>query len=148
MAKVSYKTVSANDKTVQKNWVLVDVADQPLGRISSFIASLIRGKHKTNFTPHVDTGDYVVVINAEQVKLTGKKMTEKQYISYTGYPGGQRFETPKELLQKHPERIVEYAVKGMLPKNRLGKALLNNLHVYVGSEHPHGAQKPQTVSPN
>ena len=148
MSKVSYKTVSANKNTVQKNWVLVDVADQPLGRISSFIARLIRGKHKTNFTPHVDTGDYVVVINAEKVKLTGKKMTEKQYISYTGYPGGQRFETPKELLQKHPERIVEYAVKGMLPKNRLGKALLNNLHVYVGSEHPHGAQKPTTVSPN
>jgi large subunit ribosomal protein L13 len=148
MAKVSYKTVSANDATVQKNWVLVDVAGQPLGRISSFIASLIRGKHKTNFTPHVDTGDYVVVINAEQVKLTGKKMTEKEYISYTGYPGGQRFETPKEILQKHPERLVEYAVKGMLPKNRLGKALLNNLHVYVGTEHPHAAQKPVAVKPN
>jgi large subunit ribosomal protein L13 len=148
MAKVSYKTVSANDKTVQKNWVLVDVAGQPLGRISSFIASLIRGKHKTNFTPHVDTGDYVVVINAEQVKLTGKKLTEKEYISYTGYPGGQRFETPQEILQKHPERLVEYAVKGMLPKNRLGKALLNNLHVYVGSEHPHAAQKPVAVKPN
>jgi large subunit ribosomal protein L13 len=148
MAKVSYKTVSANKNTVQKNWVLVDVAGQPLGRISSFIASLIRGKHKTNFTPHVDTGDYVVVINAEQVKLTGKKLTEKEYISYTGYPGGQRFETPQEILQKHPERLVEYAVKGMLPKNRLGKALLNNLHVYVGSEHPHGAQKPVAVKPN
>jgi large subunit ribosomal protein L13 len=147
MAKVSYKTVSANDKTVQKEWVLVDVANQPLGRISSFIASRIRGKHKTNFTPHVDCGDNVIVVNAEQVKLTGKKLTEKQYISYTGYPGGQRFETPKELLAKHPERIVEYAVKGMLPKNRLGKALLNNLHVYVGSEHPHGAQKPTAVSP-
>src|SRR6185295_9212340 len=119
MAKVSYKTVSANKNTVQKNWVLVDVADQPLGRISSFIASLIRGKHNTNFTPHVDTGDYVVVINAEKVKLTGKKMTEKQYVSYTGYPGGQRFATPKELLQKHPERIVEHAVKGMLPENKL-----------------------------
>ena len=148
MSKVSYKTVSANKNTVQKNWVLVDVADQPLGRISSFIARLIRGKHKTNFTPHVDTGDYVVVINAEKVKLTGKKMTEKQYISYTGYPGGQRFETPQELLQKHPERIVEYAVKGMLPKNRLGRALFNNLHVYVGSEHPHEAQKPVVVAPN
>lgn len=148
MAKVSYKTVSANDKTVQKNWVLVDVADQPLGRISSFIASLIRGKHKTNFTPHVDTGDYVVVINAEKVKLTGKKLTEKEYISYTGYPGGQRFETPKEILQKHPERLVEYAVKGMLPKNRLGKALFNNLHVYTGTEHPHAAQKPVAVKPN
>jgi large subunit ribosomal protein L13 len=148
MAKVSYKTVSANKNTVQKNWVLVDVAGQPLGRISSFIASLIRGKHKTNFTPHVDTGDYVVVINAEQVKLTGKKLTEKEYISYTGYPGGQRFETPQEILQKHPERLVEYAVKGMLPKNRLGKALLNNLHVYVGSEHPHAAQKPVAVKPN
>ncbi|HLG33574.1 MAG TPA: 50S ribosomal protein L13 [Bacteroidia bacterium] len=148
MAKVSYKTVSANDATVQKNWVLVDVADQPLGRISSFIASLIRGKHKTNFTPHVDTGDYVVVINAEKVKLTGKKLTEKEYISYTGYPGGQRFETPKEILQKHPERLVEYAVKGMLPKNRLGKALFNNLHVYTGTEHPHAAQKPVAVKPN
>ena len=148
MSKVSYKTVSANKNTVQKNWVLVDVADQPLGRISSFIARLIRGKHKTNFTPHVDTGDYVVVINAEKVKLTGKKMTEKQYISYTGYPGGQRFATPKEVLQKHPERLIEYAVKGMLPKNRLGDALITNLHVYAGTEHPHGAQKPVAVAPN
>ena len=147
MAKVSYKTVSANDKTVHKDWVLVDVANQPLGRISSFIASRIRGKHKTNFTPHVDCGDYVIVVNAEQVKLTGKKLTEKQYISYTGYPGGQRFETPKELLAKHPERVVEYAVKGMLPKGRLGRAMLNNLHVYAGSEHPHTAQKPTAVSP-
>jgi len=148
MSKVSYKTVSANKNTVQKNWVLVDVADQPLGRISSFIARLIRGKHKTNFTPHVDTGDYVVVINAEKVKLTGKKMTEKEYVSYTGYPGGQRFATPKELLQKHPERIVEHAVKGMLPKNKLGAALFTNLHVYAGTEHPHEAQKPETVKPN
>ena len=148
MSKVSYKTVSANKNTVQKNWVVVDAANQPLGRISSFIARLIRGKHKTNFTPHVDTGDYVVVINAEKVKLTGKKMTEKQYVSYTGYPGGQRFATPKEVLQKHPERLIEYAVKGMLPKNRLSDALITNLHVYAGTEHPHGAQKPVAVAPN
>ena len=148
MAKISYKTVSANKTTVDKKWLLVDVAEQPLGRITSFIAGRLRGKHKTNYTPHVDCGDNVVVINAEKVKLTGKKMSDKQYISYTGYPGGQRFATPKELLQKHPERIIEYAVKGMLPKNRLGRALFNNLHVYTGTEHPHAAQKPEAVSPN
>ena len=148
MAKISYITVSANKKTVDKQWLLVDVAGQPRGRITSFIAGRLRGKHKTNYTPHVDCGDNVVVINAEKVKLTGKKMSDKQYISYTGYPGGQRFATPKELLQKHPERIIEYAVKGMLPKNRLGRVMFTNLHVYIGTEHPHAAQKPETVSPN
>ena len=147
MAKISYKTVSANNKTVDKKWLLVDVAGQPLGRITSFIAGRLRGKHKTNYTPHVDCGDNVVVINAEKVKLTGKKMSDKQYISYTGYPGGQRFATPKELLQKHPERIIEYAVKGMLPKNRLGRVLFTNLHVYTGTDHPHAAQKPEAVTP-
>lgn len=148
MAKISYKTVSANKNTVDKKWLLVDVAGQPLGRITSFIAARLRGKHKTSYTPHVDCGDNVVVINAEKVKLTGKKMSDKVYVSYTGYPGGQRFATPKETLQKHPERIIEHAVKGMLPKNRLGRALFNNLHIYVGTEHPHAAQKPTTVSPN
>jgi len=148
VAKISYKTVSANNKTADKKWLLVDVAGQPLGRITSFIAGRLRGKHKTNYTPHVDCGDNVVVINAEKVKLTGKKMSDKQYVSYTGYPGGQRFATPKELLQKHPERIIEHAVKGMLPKNRLGRALFNNLHIYVGSEHPHAAQKPEAVTPS
>ncbi|HKC37697.1 MAG TPA: 50S ribosomal protein L13 [Chitinophagaceae bacterium] len=147
MAKISYKTVSANNKTVDKKWLLVDVAGQPLGRITSFIAGRLRGKHKTNYTPHVDCGDNVVVINAEKVKLTGKKMSDKQYISYTGYPGGQRFATPKELLQKHPERIIEYAVKGMLPKNRLGRVMFTNLYVYTGTEHPHAAQKPESVTP-
>ena len=106
---------------------------------------MLRGKHKTNFTPHVDCGDNVIVINAEKIRLTGKKMTEKEYIRYTGYPGWQRIATPAELLAKHPERVVEYAVQGMLPGNKLGDALFKNLHVYAGSEHPHAAQSPKEI---
>ena len=130
---------------MQKEWVLVDAQDEILGRLASQIASLIRGKHKTNFTPHVDCGDNVIVINAEKVRFTGRKMTDKVYVRHTGYPGGQRFTTPRQLLEKHPERIIEHAVKGMLPKNRLGRRLFTNLHVYVGDQHPHASQQPKEI---
>jgi large subunit ribosomal protein L13 len=143
---LTYKTVSANAKTVNKNWVVIDAENQVLGRICSKIAFMLRGKHKTNFTPHVDCGDNVIVINAEKVRFTGKKWDQKEYIRYTGYPGGQRFATPLELLAKHPTRIVEYAVHGMLPKNKLGDAIKGNLYIYTGSEHPHAAQQPTKVT--
>src|SRR6266446_7576861 len=141
----SYKTVHANAKTVTKNWVLMDAKDQVLGRFSSKVATLLRGKHKTNFTPHVDCGDNVVVINADQIKLTGKKWTEKEYVRYTGYPGGQRFSTPEEWKKKNPAFMIERAVRLMLPKGRLGHAIYRNLHVYNGSEHPHAAQKRKEI---
>ena len=146
MDTLTYKTVSANSKTVNKNWVVIDAENQVLGRISSKIAFMLRGKHKPEYTPHVDCGDNVIVINAEKIRLTGKKMNEKEYIHYTGYPGGQRFTSPEELLRKHPTRVVEKAVYGMLPKTRLGNAIKGNLHIYTGSEHPHEAQKPQKVT--
>jgi len=144
----SFKTVSANKETVNKEWVLIDAENQVLGRLSSIAAKFIRGKYKTNFTPHVDCGDNVIIINAEKIKLTGKKWTDKQYVRYTGYPGGQRFRTPQELLTKEPTRIVENAIRGMLPKNRLGRDLFRNLNVYVGPEHPHEAQKPKKIDLN
>ena len=124
---------------------MVDAQGEVLGRLASQIAALIRGKHKTNFTPHVDCGDNVIVINAEKIRFTGKKMTDKIYVRHTGYPGGQRFTTPRLLLDKYPERIIEHAVKGMLPKNRLGRRLFTNLHVYTGDNHPHAAQQPTVV---
>lgn len=127
---------------------MVDATDQILGRLSSEVAKIIRGKNKTNFTPHVDCGDYVIVINAEKIKLTGKKLTDKQYRSHTGYPGGERFSTPEELLNNNPAAIIERAVKGMLPKNRLGNAIIKNLYIYVGSEHPHQAQQPKELNIN
>jgi large subunit ribosomal protein L13 len=142
---LSYKTISANKATVQKDWVVVDAENQILGRLCSEIAKIIRGKHKASYTPHVDCGDQVIVINADKVRLTGKKMTDKVYIRHTGYPGGQRFATPREVLAKNPRGVVEAAVKGMLPKNRLGRALFNNLFVYAGSEHPHVAQQPKEI---
>lgn len=145
MNTLSYRTVSANKKTVNKQWVLVDAEAEILGRLSSRIAMVIRGKHKPEFTPHVDCGDNVIVINADKVRLTGNKLTDKQYVRHTGHPGGQRFATPKELLAKHPERLVEKAVRGMLPKNKLGNALIRNLHVYAGPEHPHEAQNPKPL---
>ena len=145
MNTLSFKTVSANKKTVTKNWIVVDANAEILGRLSSKIAMIIRGKNKPGFTPHVDCGDRVIVINADKVRLTGKKWTEKLYVSYTGYPGGQRFITPKKLMEKHPNRMLEKAVRGMLPKNKLGDALIKNLYVYAGSEHPHVAQNPETV---
>lgn len=142
----SYKTISANRETVTKNWVLIDAENAVLGRLASKVAFIIRGKHKTNFTPHVDCGDNVVIINAEKIRFTGKKMTDKIYVRHTGYPGGQRFATPKELLAKKPTSIIEKAVKGMLPKNKLGDALFRNLYVYTGTVHPHEAQQPQVIN--
>ncbi len=145
MNTLSYKTISANKETVNKEWLLVDAEGQTLGRLASKVAKLIRGKHKVNYTPHVDCGDNVIVINAEKVVLTGKKWTDKSYIRHTGYPGGQRELSAEQILEKHPERLVEYAVKGMLPKNKLGSALLKNLHVNVGGTHNKEAQKPKTI---
>lgn len=143
MDTLSYKTVSANKETADKKWLLVDAEGETLGRLASKVAQLIRGKHKPNFTPHADCGDNVVVINAEKVKLTGSKWTDKVYIRHTGYPGGQRSLTAEELREKRPVRLVEMAVKGMLPKNKLGSQLYKNLNVFEGAEHTHAAQKPE-----
>jgi len=145
---LSYKTISANKNTVDKQWLLVDAEGQTLGRLASKVAKLLRGKHKPNFTPHVDCGDNVIVINAEKIHLTGKKWDNKTYIRYTGYPGGQRSRTASELLDKKPASLVEKAVKGMLPKNRLGADLFRNLRVYVGPEHDQEAQKPMAINLN
>ncbi len=145
MNTISYKTVSANSQTVTKNWVLVDAEGQTLGRLASNIAYLLRGKNKPDFTPHVDCGDNVVVINAEKIVLSGQKATDKQYVRHTEYPGGQRFTTPEELLMKRPTKVLENAVKGMLPKNRLGRELFRNLYVYEGAEHKQEAQKPTKI---
>ena len=144
----SYKTVSATPATVNKEWVVIDATDLALGRLASRVALILRGKNKPYFTPHIDCGDNVIILNADKVKLTGKKMTDKVYVRYTGHPGGQRFSTPKEILAKKPTELVRMAVKGMLPKNRLGSKLLNNLDLYQGSEHPHEAQKPKTITLN
>lgn len=148
MDTLSYKTVSANKETVNKKWVLIDAENQILGRLASISAKFLRGKYKPNFTPHVDCGDNVIIINAEKIQLTGNKWTDKQYVRYTGYPGGQRFRTPEEMLAKKPAAIIEHAIKGMLPKNRLGSALFRNLFVYTGAEHPHTAQKPKSIELN
>ena len=146
MDTLSYKTKAANKATVNKEWVLIDVADQPLGRAASKIAVLLRGKHKPNFTPHVDCGDNVVVINADKVTLSGNKWTDKVYLRHTGYPGGQRSLNATEMFAKNPTRLVEKAVKGMLPKNKLGAELFRNLKVYAGAEHDQEAQKPKVVT--
>ena len=148
MDTLSYKTVSANKNTVNKEWVVLDAEGQSLGRLSSIAAKFIRGKYKTDFTPHVDCGDNVVIINAEKINLTGKKWDAKEYIRHTGYPGGQRSLTASELFGKDPIRLIEKSVKGMLPKNKLGSALFKNLKVYVGSEHDHEAQKPKSINLN
>jgi large subunit ribosomal protein L13 len=142
---LSYKTVSANKNTVQKEWVIVDAADQILGRLASRVAMILRGKHKPSFTPHVDCGDNVIIINAEKVKLTGDKLTKREYVRHTGYPGGQRTETVENLLKRRPEAVIERSVKGMLPKNRLGSALFRNLYVYAGDVHPHEAQQAKKI---
>ena len=148
MNTLSYKTVSANKATVTKNWVLVDAEGQSLGRLSSVVARMLRGKHKVDFTPHVDCGDNVIVIKAEKINLTGKKWTSKEYQRYTGYPGGQRSLTATQLFEKDPTRLVENAVKGMLPKNKLGAALFRNMRVFVGGEHSLDAQKPEVININ
>jgi large subunit ribosomal protein L13 len=142
---LSYRTKSANDATVNKQWIIVDAEAAVLGRFASEVAKMIRGKHKADFTPHVDCGDNVIIINADKIKLTGKKLTNKVYVRYTGYPGGQRFATPRIWMDKFPGRVLEHAVRGMLPKNRLGRQLFKNLYVYAGTEHPHAAQQPVEV---
>jgi large subunit ribosomal protein L13 len=142
---LSYKTISANKATVNKEWVIIDAEGKILGRLASVVAFMLRGKHKTNFTPHVDCGDNVIVINAEKVALSGEKWSGKEYIRHTGYPGGQRSITAEALLKKNPIGLVENAVRGMLPKNRLGRAIYKNMHVYAGNEHPHEAQKPKKI---
>lgn len=141
----SYKTISANKATVNKEWLLVDAEGEILGRLASKVAKLIRGKHKPDFTPHVDCGDNVVIINAEKVVMTGSKWDDKEYIRYSGYPGGQKSVVASEMLKKHPERVVENAVRGMLPRNRLGRAIFKNLYVYAGGNHEQEAQKPRKI---
>ncbi|MCI7729582.1 MAG: 50S ribosomal protein L13 [Bacteroidales bacterium] len=148
MDTLSFKTVSVNKATAKKEWVVVDATDMVLGRMASKVAKLLRGKYKPSFTPHVDCGDNVIIINADKVKLTGNKWTDRVYLSYTGYPGGQRDITPARLMQKSPEKLIKKVVKGMLPKNILAASLLNNLYVYAGSEHPHEAQQPKTIDLN
>jgi large subunit ribosomal protein L13 len=141
----SYKTVSLNKATVQKEWVVIDATDLALGRLASRIALVLRGKTKPGFTPHVDCGDNVIVVNCEKVALKGKKMTDRVYTRYTGYPGGQRFTTPKEILEHKPTELIRRAVKGMLPKTRIGDKLIVNLFIYAGPEHPHQAQNPKVI---
>ncbi len=145
MDTLSYKTKSANKATVQKEWFVVDATDQVVGRMCSQIAKIIRGKHKPSFTPNVNCGDGVIVINAEKVKFTGNKMTDKVYIHHTMYPGGQRFATPEDLMAKDPTKIIKNAVAGMLPKNSLGRNCLKNLFVYVGPNHNQEAQQPKEL---
>ena len=145
MNTLSFKTISAKKGSVEKNWWILDADSRVLGRVASEVAKIIRGKHKPSFTPHVDCGDNVIVINAEKIRLTGDKMNSKEYISHSGYPGGQKRLSPKQMLAKKPERIFEYAVRGMLPKNRLGRQLFKNLHVYAGDQHPHEAQNPKVL---
>jgi large subunit ribosomal protein L13 len=143
---LSYKTVSGNKETANKKWLLVDAEGQTVGRLASKVAKLVRGKHKPNFTPHADCGDNVIVINAEKVSFSGTKLVNKEYVRYTGYPGGQRTLTAQELMQRNPQRVVEKAIKGMLPKNTLGRNLFTNVKVYVGAEHKQQAQNPEVIN--
>ena len=138
----------AKPADIERKWFVVDAQGLPLGRVASQVADILTGKNKTIYTPHVDCGDNVIILNASKVRLTGKKLTDKVYVRHTGYPGGQRFATPKELLVRKPLAVVEEAVRGMLPKNKLGAQLFRNLYVYEGSEHPHEAQKPRTIKLN
>ena len=148
MNTLSYKTISANQMTANKEWVLIDAENQVLGRLASITAKFLRGKYKTNFTPHADTGDYVIIINADKIRLTGDKWDQKEYIRHTGYPGGQRSTSAKEMMAKKPAAMVEKAIKGMLPKNKLGSQLFRNLHVYAGAAHNHEAQQPKQINLN
>lgn len=145
MDTLSYKTKSLNKATVKKEWFVFDAEGQTVGRFASKIANILRGKHKTGFTPHVDCGDNVIIINADKIRFTGNKMNAKEYVFYSGYPGGQRFESVKNMLDKRPTYVVEHAVEGMLPNNKLGRQLFKNLFVYAGNEHPHAAQQPKEL---
>ena len=146
MDALSYKTVSVNKVSAPKEWVVIDATDLVVGRLASQVAKILRGKHKPSFTPNSDCGDNVIIVNAEKVRFTGNKLTDKVYVRHTGYPGGQRFATPADMLKRKPFFVVEKAVKGMLPKNRLGAELFRNLHVYAGAEHPHEAQQPKVIN--
>jgi len=148
MNTLSYRTQTPKGEQIVKEWLLVDAENQVVGRLASKVAALLRGKYKTNYTPHLDCGDNVIVINAEKIRFTGAKMNDKEYVHYSGYPGGQKKATPTEVLKKKPGYIVEEAVRGMLPKNRLGAELFRNLRVFVGSEHDHEAQKPRLINLN
>ncbi len=148
MDTISYKTKSANKATVNKEWYIIDATNEVLGRLASKVAKIIRGKNKPDFTPHVDCGDNVIIINAEKIRLTGNKIQDKEYIRYSGYPGGQKSETAEKIMKKNPSRVIENAVKGMLPKNRLGNAIFKNLYVYNGPEHKHEAQQPKELKLN
>jgi large subunit ribosomal protein L13 len=148
MNTLSYKTVSANKATVNKEWVVIDADGEVLGRLASAVAKMLRGKNKPEFTPHVDCGDNVIVLNAHKIKLTGNKWADKTYISHTGYPGGQREKTAVEMMKKKPTEMLRMAVKGMLPKNRLAAQLLKNLYLYDSAEHDQAAQKPKTIKLN
>ena len=141
----SFKTYSATPSDIQRDWLLIDAENQTVGRLASHIASILRGKHKPGFTPHMDLGDFVVVINADKVRFTGNKETEKEYFRHTGYPGGVKLSTPKEVRQQKPTFIVKNAVKGMLPKGPLGRQMITKLKVYAGNEHPHEAQNPEKI---
>lgn len=141
----SYKTYSPKPSDIEKNWVLVDAEDQALGRVASKVATLLRGKHKPNFAPHMDTGDNVVVINASKVKLSGKKLQQKEYFSYSGYPGSERFTSAEEMLDHNPELVIKKAVKGMLPKNKMGDKLMTNIRIYAGPVHEQEAQQPKKI---
>ncbi|MEY4902892.1 MAG: hypothetical protein RLZZ292_707 [Bacteroidota bacterium] len=145
MNTLSYKTVSANKETVDRKWYIVDADGETAGRMFSQIATILRGKHKTSYTPHVDTGDSVIVINAEKLRFTGAKMNQKEYLTFSLYPGGQKRTIAKELMAKHPIRLTERGVRGMLPKNKLGDAMYKKLFVYAGAKHPHAAQKPEVL---
>ncbi len=145
MNTLSYKTQSANAKTVDRKWYVIDADGEVVGRLASKVASMLRGKHKPDFTPHFDNGDHVIIINAEKVRFTGDKMNKKVYLRHTGYPGGQRSATPSDLLARKPELVLEKAIKGMLPKTRLGRAQIKKLHLYVGDQHPHTAQQPEVI---
>lgn len=139
------KTLSAKPESVTRDWYVVDAADKTLGRLSTEIARRLRGKHKPEYTPHVDTGDYIVVINAEKIRVTGRKATDKQYYRHTGYPGGIRSMNFEQMIERHPERVIQHSVKGMLPRGPLGRAMFKKLKVYAGDEHPHTAQQPQQL---
>ena len=146
MRHLSYKTQFANKQNHKTEWFVIDASNQTVGRMSTRIASILRGKHKPTYTPHADAGDFVIVINADKVILTGNKLDQKVYLTFSGYPGGQKEETAKNLLARRPELVIERAVKGMLPKNRLGRAMFKKIFVYAGDTHPHGAQKPKELS--
>lgn len=146
MSKLHFTTKHANEATVQRTWYVVDGTNQTVGRMCAKIAAVLRGKNKAYYTPHVDCGDYVIIINADKVVFTGNKMEDKEYITYSGYPGGQKSESAKSLLKRRPDALLERAIKGMLPKNRLGRKMFKKLFVYAGNEHQHVAQKPQTLS--